>query len=213
MTVTRDDIADRFIEAAETELRLPAAKVRPAGYGRSWVPYVFDMADMVGWGTERLAEERKMLPRRLPPSAAAIQRHEECLIWALEIVPEKTRRILWAWSFARAQGRSFVGWCRAKGVVPRTAYNRINRAFDDISEKIRREDGLMHRADELEGSQNPVDRGIEYVTGSDREVGADTWRADDAIPAWTLSDGREIRPVSARQALAEARRRALLGVG
>ena len=206
MNEAREEIAQRFIEAADTELRLPPPRARPAGFGSPWPSYVHTVADMNGWGTERLAEERRLISRRLPPSADAISRHEECLVWTAEIIPEDRRHLVWAWAFSLTSGRSFRGWCRARGMAHTTAINRVNRVFDLISIEIRRNGGSMRHADV--SSVGPIDpeSAIGDAMIGDRMAGATVWRADDAIPV--------ARPdMWERKKISEARRRALLGVG
>lgn len=205
MTPNAEDIAARFVEAAETEWRLPFAKVAPAGYGSAWPSYVHSVADMNGWGTDRLAEERRLISRRLPPSAGAISRHGECLAWTAEFVPENARKILWAWAFAEASGRSFRGWCRAQGIVRQTAFNRIRRACEIISAEFGRNRRLMHIADETTVGPITLDCGIDSGMVGDRMRGATSWRADDVVPTKTEHDAaRNI-------AIKQAKRRALLG--
>lgn len=201
-------IKARFLEAADTERRLPYAKVRPDGYGSSMPSYLHDFADRVGWGKDRLEEERRSLSRRLPPTAAAISRHDECLRWTVEeIAFEPYRRAIWGWALCRASSRSFRGWCRTEGVSHETGYRRVDAVTAAISSKFRKSSHLLMRpADEWLLHIDPDwDINSDMVGDSTgRSLGA--WRAADADPA-TSDD-----PAVARLLEAQRRRREKLGL-
>jgi hypothetical protein len=132
---TTEIVKARFIEAAATERRMPLRKV--GGLAGSWPQYVHSFEDMNGWGTKRLAEEREMRFRRTAPSAEAISRHFEALQWTGELISdERHRRIVWAWAWCQATGRSFAARCRREGWVRMTAYRGLTAAFEEMTCKL-----------------------------------------------------------------------------
>jgi hypothetical protein len=133
-----DHIKDRFIEAADVERRSPRERLGPSTKLGYWPEYQASFEDKAGWGSARLAEEREMRFRRLPPSAAAISRYEEVLlVWTAEYLDtEYERRLVWFWAFSKAGGRSFSAICRKKGWSRDTANNRLKRLFARISAKV-----------------------------------------------------------------------------
>jgi hypothetical protein len=202
-----------FLEAADTEWRLPRERLGPDGYGSSMPAYIHSFADMVGWGKERLAEERRLLARRLPPSAEAISRHDECLRWTAEMITiEAHRRALWAWAFSVAVGRSFREWCRREHISHMTGYRRVDaavRAISSISRKnigfcINPADEWVLRVEDISGMKSVM---VGDSTGRSRQH----WRAADADPA--CSSDPYMAALAERQRVnREAKRRALLGV-
>lgn len=130
--MTADDVKMRFIEAVDTERRLPSG----AGGGKSgfWPDYFHTTEDMNGWGTKRLAEEREMRLRRIPPSAAAISRYFEVIDWKMKLIDSiADRDLIWDYARCAATGRSFSSWCEASGIDRVIAYRRIKRICKAIS--------------------------------------------------------------------------------
>lgn len=211
MTDLSTIIRARFAEAADTERRLPFAKTRPNGYGSSMPTYLHDFADLVGWGKERLAEERQMATRRLPPAADAISRHDECLRWTAMISPkvgvaEDYRRALWARAFAFVGGKPFRVWCRAAGIAHVTGYRRSDAAVDLLSSIFRKSSvSVTSPADEwvlrIEAADDTNSGIVGVRTGRDRT----RWSAADAEPAATEDERFQ------RLAEAQRRRREKLG--
>jgi hypothetical protein len=135
-----DIVKARFLEAANTDDRLPRARLAPGTSSGFWPEYFPTREDKNGWGTLRLAEDREMRFRRIPPSAAAIHRHTEVMDWVRTILTDPEHRVLvWHWAFAGAREHwSFGRWCRNTGRVKRTALRRLERAFDLIAAEFRR---------------------------------------------------------------------------
>jgi len=131
---TAEIVRARFVEAADVERRSPLGRFGPSEKTTFWPEYVHSFADMSGWGSKRLAEEREMRFRRLPPSADAISRYDEVLCeWTPKYVVEDRRRLVWFWAFSAASGHSFSRVCRAFGWQRRTAYDRLERLFVKIA--------------------------------------------------------------------------------
>jgi hypothetical protein len=82
-TVT--DVADRFEEAAQTLRRLPRVGVQ--GYFNAMPPVIRTAAEIL--------QEEKLPMRMGPPSAEAISRMEEVLVWLWWLDDEDERRLIW----------------------------------------------------------------------------------------------------------------------
>lgn len=141
--MTTEIIQARLIKAADVARRLPpASSLAARGY---WPSYEHSFEDKAGWGTKRLAEEREMRARRLPPTAEALSRHDEVVGWiASALDDDRLRRILWAWALSQAAGRSFSARCKREGWVRITAYRRRDVAIDAISVYLRN-NGILSR--------------------------------------------------------------------
>ncbi len=114
-----------------------------------WPNYQRTFEDMAGWGTQRLAEEREMRFRRLPPSSAAISRHDEVMRWTGDLIDHETvRRIIWAWAWCQLTGSSFSARCRKRGWAKATAYRRLQVATERISGALGNDGTLLRLPDE-----------------------------------------------------------------
>jgi hypothetical protein len=138
---------------------------------------------MAGWGSQRLAEERELRIKRIPPTSAAISRHDEVVGWISEFVTdEQGRRLVWAWSICHVAGTSFAGRCRKNGWARATAYRRLDAIIEVILMHLRKRGVLLRLPDDLWVRQ------VEGVSGtSDGEIG----RCVDPLPispTW-ISDG------------------------
>lgn len=132
---TPEIVRSRFVEACDTERRLPLGG--GSSQGGFWPAYVYSFEDMNGWGTKRLAEEREMRMARIPPSAAAISRFEEVMAWSASMIHDDTRRrIIWTWSYCQMSGHSFAARCKKLGWVKMTAYRRLHAVSDAISRNL-----------------------------------------------------------------------------
>jgi hypothetical protein len=132
---TPEIVQARFVEAAQTESRLPlGGGSQSSGY---WPAYVHTFEDMNGWGTKRLAEEREMRMKRIPPSAGAISRHTQVMEWTAELIDEDYRWLMWGMANCIASERSFSAWCKDQGLVRMTAYRRIERIREAISRNLK----------------------------------------------------------------------------
>lgn len=187
MTWTPDIIRARFIEACDTERRLPAGSMggQASGY---WPAYTHSFEDMAHWGEKRLAEEREMRTRSSPPSAAAISRYLECLQWTAELVQdERKRRLIWAWAYCQMAGRSFAERCRRDGWVKMTAYRRLSASFQHISEKLRNNNALLREPDEKWVLPNQAVSGTSAITLAELNDAAPTH------PTFQIFDGERPR--------------------
>lgn len=147
MTWTPELVRSRFIEACDTERRLPlGGGTQSCGF---WPAYVHSFEDMNGWGTKRLAEEREMRLARTPPSAAAISRFEEVMKWSASLIHHDVKRqIIWTWASCQVSGYSFAERCRTYGWVKMTAYRRLHAVSDAISRGLDISGALVRYPDE-----------------------------------------------------------------
>jgi Domain of unknown function (DUF6362) len=136
----------RFVEAADTERRMPrVGAVERAGF---WPAYVHTFEDMNGWGTKRLAEERELRMRRIPPSAAAITRFDEVMNWTAYRVDEPRRSLVWAFAHCRANGWSFSAKCKKEGWNRVTAYERLEKLFRRLAIELDIDSVVLRKPDE-----------------------------------------------------------------
>lgn len=190
MTWQADEVRARFVEAAETDRRMPRVRGFRASSGGFWPGYVHSAEDMAGWGTLRLKEHRAAFwsGDHRSPSADAISRMEEVLDWSLRLIHDEERRtLIWAWVFSKVTGRPFRVWCRKTGRNRATAYERIEKEFHRLAEILKRNNVLrrlppsMHDG-QSDGSGYPDDDISEDVASPRFE------RADDARPEANLPD-------------------------
>lgn len=203
-------VRSRFIEACDTERRLPQGGMSSSG--GFWPAYVHTFEDMNGWGTKRLAEEREMRFKRVPPSAAAISRFEEVMDWSGSMISDDTRRkIIWTWAACQVSGNSFASRCRKFGWVKMTAYRRLHAISDAISRNLNNDAVLLRMPDEkwVLPEQPVSSSSFDMLAATDDEGPAvlpTTW-VDE------VSDDRpDLRDFSwaQKQAAREAKRRAKL---
>lgn len=146
MNWTPEIVLGRFIEATDTERRLP--KGGGSGQGAPWPAYMHTFEDMNGWGTKRLAEERELRMRRIPPTSGAITRFEEVMDWTAKRIHDEARRhLIWAFAVCRLNGWSFSAKCRKEGWNRITAYDRLNKLFDRLSTDLAMENVVLRLPD------------------------------------------------------------------
>ena len=87
----------RLIDCAETIKRVRMRGVWPAMYGSSWPDIIQEFWDAFGWHDVEIAPA--------PPTAAAITRMDETMIWFLYIKQPRDRRIAWAKAFGVSDGK------------------------------------------------------------------------------------------------------------
>lgn len=150
MTDDQYIIRCRFIEAVDTEWRMPSVK-GPARVKSFWPEFAPTDEDIAGWGEmvrkERFRETREMV--KSAPDRDAIARHDECLDWSVSILTnEDHRKVLWGWARCTHRDRPFTEWCDKQGVVSRTAYRRLNRAVDLLIAGLRKRKLKKSPADE-----------------------------------------------------------------
>jgi len=140
------EVQELFIAAAEIDRRLPI-QVRPSPVKSMSLPYVYDWADVNGWGVDRIDEEeqeyRDRISSRVNPADVTLWEQANELI---RLVPDESqRRCLLSWAISKAGKRSFSKWCRDEGIHQETGRRRKDRAVNAIiSATSCVEDGSTH---------------------------------------------------------------------
>ena len=136
----------RFFEAADIERRM-TVKGMSSG-GTAWPSYSYDADDMAGWDDQAIADNLERWQGRKIAKSPEITRWEEVFFEWTSMVPETRRILVWRWSQCIASGRSFSAWCERAGMVRATAYNRMERVFEDLTARFRNEGRLLRYPDE-----------------------------------------------------------------
>lgn len=132
MDYTARMIEDRMEEAALTLRRLPnPAGSGPKGFGQSWPEYVRDAKHAYGYHEVRI---------RVVPSAAEIQRMDECIDWLRFVKPDDAR-IVWL----RAEGWRWRQVCIQAGCVRQTAWRRWVAALQAIANHLNHKEKTAKR--------------------------------------------------------------------
>lgn len=174
------DIAERMIEAAEISLH-SYDPVGPKKLKAQAMPYVHSYADKMGWGGERLAEERKDFWQSLTrnPTARQVSEADEALSWLALVDDQKQRSALAAWVDCNASGRRyFKDWCFAQGIHPETGRRRKDRALFAILAKMVRKPLVNN--DNADLDLLPDDPETDYFADKIR----DRVRTKDGIGSW-----------------------------
>lgn len=179
------EIAERLIEAAEI-IHNSVEHVGPAHARSLPLPYEHSQADKNGWGSERLAEERKefweSLSRR--PSARQVSEAEEAQGWYALVSVEQNREALAGWVHCMAGRGHFYDWCKKRGFHVETGRRRKDRALLEIQVRL---DGRMGQHSEtdlqrvLPNTPEIDDIGATIATDVKSKDGILGWTAEDAI--------------------------------
>lgn len=121
-----DDVAARFIEAAETGRRLPSASVQ--GYFNVWP--AFARKEWEGFA------DKGCEYRPLPPTPEAIERMMEAMRW-VQWLEEEQRHLIWM----RAKQREWKEICRRFGCDRTTAWRRWQKALAIVAAQLN-DDGV-----------------------------------------------------------------------
>lgn len=189
--MTREEIIELFISAADVDRRLPDT-ARPAKLKAQALPYVHDQADQNGWGAERYGEERESFW----DSRSTRLKTDDIGIWerANEIIKratdESSRRCLWRWAKSKIGGRPFSEWCRAEGIHPETGRRRKDRAIVEIELSFNR--NALQNNENASNSQLLVGTEIsdKHVIISDPTHSL-TWQSDDAFSPVAVPELRD----------------------
>ena len=146
MTWTVEIVKARFFEAADVERR--TIFKRNGGGGNAWPSYRFDEEDRAGWdATARLDELEKwqMMKGTLKPEQT---RYEEVLFQWKPMIRADRWALIWNWSRCIALEHSFSNYCRDHNLNRATAYNRLDRAFELLTFRLRNDAILLQLADD-----------------------------------------------------------------
>lgn len=135
------EIAERLIEAAEI-IRNSVAHAGPARLKAMALPYEHSWADKNGWGSERLASERKEFFDSLTrqPTARQVSEAEEAQGWYALVTVDQNREALAGWVRCMSGGGHFYDWCKKRGFHVETGRRRKDRALLEIQVRL---DGRM----------------------------------------------------------------------
>lgn len=131
---TPEAVRNRFGEAADIERRMFVKGISKGG--NAWPAYRFDEEDRKGWLDSDIIEEKERWARNMATSTPEITRWEEVFFDWTRMIPQNRRLLVWRWAQCQAHGSSFVGWCDSHGVVRRTAYNRMERVFENLANEF-----------------------------------------------------------------------------
>ena len=118
---TREDVAARFAEAAETGRRLPRVKVQ--GYFNVWPAFAREV-----WES---SPDDDHVYRPLPPTPQAIERMMETMRW-VQWLEEEQRHLIWM----RATQREWKDICRRFGCDRTTAWRRWQKALETVTANL-----------------------------------------------------------------------------
>jgi len=118
---TPEMVAGRLAEAADTLRRLPRVKVQ--GYFSTWPTVIRDFWEAFGWHEAEV--------RLGPPTAAAIDRMDETVLWLRWLEPDEVR-LVWL----RAEGVRWKLICARFGVGRTTAWYKWSGALAKIAGRL-----------------------------------------------------------------------------
>lgn len=173
--MTPEAIAELFIQAAETDRRLPDT-ARPARLKAMSLPYVHSDKDQAGWGAERYQLERAEFFTSKGPSKNQVGLWE-CAMELIKLVRKpECRRSLWAWATSKAGGMPVKKWARTvEHVHPDTVSRRAKAAITEIHHKLECKP-QMH-------NQNDMDCVLpEEPVLEDKSSNIRFWRPDGSVP-------------------------------
>lgn len=127
----------RFLEAAETERRLPGIP-RPKEFGNGMPDYIHDIGDANRQEPTRDKAAFAFERAKAPPRSGMVTRHDECVTWGISYFPPQDARlrILWMAVFCAVFRKSFQKECRKKGWSRTTSYRRLDAALSHLSERL-----------------------------------------------------------------------------
>jgi len=143
---TVEVVKARFFEAADVERRMMVKGI--GGGGNAWPSYSYDKEDMAGWDDQAIADNLERWQGRKVTKSPEISRWEEVFFEWTSMIPKPRRVLVWRWAQCIASGRSFSKYCEDEGLVRATAYNRMERVFDNLTTRFRNEARFLRHPDE-----------------------------------------------------------------
>lgn len=173
--MTPEQIAELFVQAAETDRRLPDT-ARPARLKAMSLPYVHSDKDQAGWGAERYQLERAEFFTSKGPTKNQVGLWEAAMEMIKLVAKPENRRSLWAWASAKAGGMPVKKWARTvEHVHPETVSRRAKASITEIHHKLC-SNGDLHNQNDM-NEVLPDTPEISDKTGTVR-----AWRDEDARP-------------------------------
>jgi hypothetical protein len=177
--ITGREIGERFIRAVQIIERL--YYVGPRQGKSAWVDVPYTQADKNGWGTERLADERRAFWNSInrAPKPWEISEAEETQGWLAYVEDESERLCLISWARCMATKVFFKDWCKRQGIHPETGRRRKERAILRILLRITRKP-LQHNEIDLSSMlPDTPETGHKDVNIGE---GATAWMAENSRP-------------------------------
>lgn len=190
---TEEVVLARFIEACDVERRM-VVKGGPSS-GNAWPTYYYDKDDMAGWDDQAIQDNLERWQGRKVTKSPELTRWEECFYHWTPMIPEARRVLIWRFAQCQSNGGSFSEWCRNKGIVRQTAYNRITRILETLAEQFAKEARRLLEPDAKFYRQSGD---VRYVGDNSMNTCVATnytpkaWRSEDAV----LADHPELRDFS-----------------
>jgi hypothetical protein len=178
------DIAERLIEAYEIQ-RNSHDPVGPKPLKSMSLAYVYSQADKNGWGSERLAEERKEFWESLTrqPTARQVSEADEALGWLALVSNPDNRICLSEWAWCMASKKFFKNVCFDLVIHPETGRRRKDRAISQILAHLLRKPLVNNKNADF--GQLPDDPEIVYfedkIANPRRSNGITSWADDEAF--------------------------------
>ncbi|MEM9279786.1 MAG: DUF6362 family protein [Pseudomonadota bacterium] len=167
---TAKQVEQRLLEAAETLILCPRAR-GPRSYGNT-------MPDPVRPANEAYADDRTRVRRQ--PTAAALDRMEECWTWINALKEPQDRQLVYRWARAKiGRGRSLKILAMEEGMSDRTLRREISRLCKYMADQLnKRGVVLLPQADE----NKLMDEDKPSMADAAPAVTTTYWRAADARP-------------------------------
>jgi len=148
---TSEIVKARFVEAAEIERRMFVKGMTNGG--NAWPTYNFDEDDRRGWVKADLEAELEWWSRNNRTTTPEITRWEETFFFWTPMIQERRRSLVWRFAQCRATHQSFSKYCETYGLVRMTAYNRLDRVFENLASRFVLEGRLMRLPKEMDTLQ------------------------------------------------------------
>lgn len=180
--ITGREIGERFIRAVQIMEGL--YYVGPSSGGSSWVPVPYTQADKNGWGSERLADERKAFWNSInnSPRPWEVTEAEETMTWLSYVSDENERKCLTSWARCMATNDVFKEWCAEAGIHEETGRRRKERAILRILLTFNRKP-LQHNEMSVEDLlPDTPETAHKHVNIGEDTLNNRRWMAEDAKP-------------------------------
>ncbi|MGI9515133.1 MAG: DUF6362 family protein [Anderseniella sp.] len=146
MIWTSDIVIYRLIRAADTIRRLPGGGLRPAGFTSAWPIVRDEWADQLARvGSEETRDRNRA--RLSPPRPGEIDRMYQCMDWMSHVSEPPYRKALLIYCRDKAHGRRFSRSCKTLGWNRRTAYNRKDKAAQQVASTLHKNAVPLLQAD------------------------------------------------------------------
>lgn len=159
---TSDIVKMRFVEAAEVERRMFVKG--QGGGGNAWPQYRWDAEDRAGWDDQARMDALEQWQGRKVTKSPELSRWEEVYFFWTPMIPERRRSLVWRWSQCIAYGNSFSAYCEKKGLVRMTAYNRLDKVWENLTAQFLLERRLVRLPEGTNAlQQDLVDASVEHT--------------------------------------------------